>query len=227
MPALRPARGRRHFSRFHGRRNPSARRPGGAARRTSRNRMRGIATFNWPRAAASDIVAGFPANGRAAPAAVPSPVRAGVAPRPPTFEAMTERLFINARDAGGQPVNLVVRDGRFAAIGAACTAASGAQTIDLDGRVVLPGFVDGHIHLDKSFVGDRWVPHEPVGSLRERLAVEKHQLADAPPAVEHRAIARSRRCNGCATRACTCSRATTTSATRGGRTATATCCSAR
>ena len=49
---------------------------------------------------------------------------------------------------------------------------------------MLPGFVDGHIHLDKSFVGDRWVPHEPVGTLRERLAVEKRQLAAAPPIVE-------------------------------------------
>ncbi|WP_217590314.1 amidohydrolase family protein [Burkholderia sp. GbtcB21] len=97
---------------------------------------------------------------------------------------MTDRIFINAVDAGGQPINLVVRDGRFTAIGADCTAAPGARTIDLDGRVVLPGFVDGHIHLDKSFVGDRWVPHEPVGSLRERLAVEKRQLAAAPPIVE-------------------------------------------
>ena len=97
---------------------------------------------------------------------------------------MTDRLFINAVDTGGQPIQLVVRDGRFAAIGAACAAAPGAQTIDLDGRVVLPGFVDGHIHLDKSFVGDRWVPHEPVGTLRERLAVEKRQLAAAPPIVE-------------------------------------------
>ena len=94
---------------------------------------------------------------------------------------MTDRIFINAVDAGGQPINLVVRDGRFTAIGTDCAAAPGAQTIDLDGRVVLPGFVDGHIHLDKSFVGDRWVPHESVGSLRERLAVEKRQLAAAPP----------------------------------------------
>lgn len=147
--------------------------------------MRGIATFNWPLANASDIVTAFPANGRAVPAAVLSAIRAGVAQRPPhTFRVMTDRFFTNAVDAGGQPVNLAVHDGRFVAIGADCTAAPGAETIDLGGRVVLPGFVDGHIHLDKSFVGDRWVPHEPVGSLRERLAVEKRQLAAAPPIVE-------------------------------------------
>ncbi|WP_155624078.1 amidohydrolase family protein, partial [Burkholderia territorii] len=82
---------------------------------------------------------------------------------------MTDRFFTNAVDADGRPVNLVVHDGRFVAIGADCTAAPGVETIDLGGRVVLPGFVDGHIHLDKSFVGERWVPHEPAGSLRERL----------------------------------------------------------
>ncbi|MBY4852059.1 metal-dependent hydrolase, partial [Burkholderia contaminans] len=60
---------------------------------------------------------------------------------------MTDRIFINAVDAGGQPIHLVVRDGRFIAIGADCAAAPGAETIDLDGRVVLPCFVDGHIHL--------------------------------------------------------------------------------
>ncbi|RQS67665.1 cytosine deaminase [Burkholderia sp. Bp8963] len=97
---------------------------------------------------------------------------------------MTDRIFINAVDADGQPVNLVVSDGRFVAIGADCAPAPGVETIDLDGRVVLPGFVDGHIHLDKSFVGDRWVPHETVATLRERLAVEKRLLAAAPPIVE-------------------------------------------
>lgn len=104
---------------------------------------------------------------------------------------MTDRIFINAVDADGQPVNLVVSDGRFVAIGADCAPAPGVETIDLDGRVVLPGFVDGHIHLDKSFVGDRWVPHETVATLRERLAVEKRLLAAAPPIVE-RANARTR-----------------------------------
>ncbi|AOJ66978.1 cytosine deaminase [Burkholderia ubonensis] len=97
---------------------------------------------------------------------------------------MTDRIFINAFAADGQPVNLVVRDGRFVAIGPDCAPPPGADIVDLDGRLVLPGFVDGHIHLDKSFVGDRWVPHEPAATLRERLAAEKRLLAAAPPIVE-------------------------------------------
>lgn len=45
----------------------------------------------------------------------------------------------------------------------------------------MPGFVDGHIHLDKSFVGDRWRPHVRTDSLRARLAAEKRLLSEALP----------------------------------------------
>ncbi len=94
---------------------------------------------------------------------------------------MTERVFRNALLADGATADLAVRDGRFVerdAIGDA------ADVVDLGGLLMLPGFVDGHIHLDKSFVGDRWRPHEPVGTLRERLAVEKRLLAEARPIAE-------------------------------------------
>ena len=45
-------------------------------------------------------------------------------------------------------VDIGVNDGRIAAI--APSLASDARTIELDGRLVLPGFVDTHIHLDKA-----------------------------------------------------------------------------
>ncbi|OAJ54434.1 cytosine deaminase [Paraburkholderia ginsengiterrae] len=97
---------------------------------------------------------------------------------------MIDRVFVNALDADGNPVNLAVQNGRFAAIAPQLPAASNADIIDLKGGLVLPGFVDGHIHLDKSIVGDRWRPHRPVASLRERLAIEKQELASAPPIAE-------------------------------------------
>lgn len=97
---------------------------------------------------------------------------------------MIDRVFVNALDADGNPVNLAVQNGRFAAIGPKAPATTNAEIIDLKGCLVLPGFVDGHIHLDKSFVGDRWRPHRPVAGLRERLAIEKQELASAPPIAE-------------------------------------------
>lgn len=97
---------------------------------------------------------------------------------------MTDRIFINAVAADGSSLHLAVKDGRFAYIGAQRPLSDTAEIIDLQGQLVLPGFVDGHIHLDKSFVGDRWRPHQPVDTLRERLAAEKHLLASSPPIAE-------------------------------------------
>lgn len=94
---------------------------------------------------------------------------------------MTERLFRNALLADGRTTDLAVRDGRFVNRDAIAEAAA---VIDLGGLLVLPGFVDGHIHLDKSLVGDRWRPYEPASTLRERLAVEKRLLGEARPIAE-------------------------------------------
>ncbi len=98
--------------------------------------------------------------------------------------ASPERMFTNAVDLDGRALELAVRDGRLVEVGRASAPAGGVEVVDLGGRLVLPGFVDGHIHLDKSFVGDRWRPHEAADSLRGRLAIEKRQLAQARPIVE-------------------------------------------
>ena len=97
---------------------------------------------------------------------------------------MFDRLFANAVDLHGDTLCLAVQGGRFAHIARTDETLPAAETIDLGGRLVLPGFVDGHIHLDKSFVGDRWQPHLPAATLRERLAAEKRQLARSRPMVE-------------------------------------------
>src|SRR5438477_11900357 len=66
-----------------------------------------------------------------------------------------------------------------------------AQRIDLANQLVLPGLVDGHIHLDKSIIGEDWRPHRPCTNgfnVRERVAFEKEFLAQSQP-VEKRAAA--------------------------------------
>lgn len=98
-----------------------------------------------------------------------------------TEHIAASRLFRNALCKDGMIRDLAVRAGRFVELG---TLGSEAEVIDLGGLLVLPGFIDGHIHLDKSFVGDRWRPHRPSAGLAERLTIEKRLLAGALPVAE-------------------------------------------
>ncbi|MCP4619550.1 MAG: amidohydrolase family protein [Bradyrhizobium sp.] len=96
-----------------------------------------------------------------------------------------DTLFQNARLGDGRIVDIAVSDGRIVSIGPAPQSPAGAgATHDLGRRLVLPGLVDGHIHLDKGFIGDVWKPHRPCTagfSVRERVEFEKEALATAEP----------------------------------------------
>lgn len=101
-----------------------------------------------------------------------------------------DTLFRNARLADGRVTDLALKGGRIAAIAAAPGNAAAKETRDLARRLVLPGFVDGHIHLDKGFVGDVWKPHRPNTAgfdVRERVMFEKEALAKAKPIAERAA----------------------------------------
>lgn len=89
---------------------------------------------------------------------------------------MTDRLFRHALLTDGRRVDLGVSSGRFVDIDA---IEDGCEVVDLGGLLVLSGFIDGHIHLDKSFVGDGWGTREPARSLRQLLTIEKRVLNEA------------------------------------------------
>lgn len=93
-------------------------------------------------------------------------------------DALRPRLFRNGRLSDGSISDLAVRNGRFVETQSLGDA---FDIVDLGGLLILPPFVDGHIHLDKSFVGDRWRPHCPAGDLTQRIRNEKHLLAGALP----------------------------------------------
>ncbi|MFS2046712.1 metal-dependent hydrolase, partial [Stenotrophomonas geniculata] len=116
---------------------------------------------------------------------------------------MTLQFIHGGVDRQGAPLHFHIRDGRISGLNGEAAPADGAEYVDLQGFTVLPGLVDGHIHLDKSFVGDRWHPHQPVNSLRERLAVEKAAVAGAAPMVD-RAEALIRQCSAFGTVAMRC-----------------------
>ena len=66
----------------------------------------------------------------------------------------------------GREVDIAIRDGRIAAIEPQIAADGPAE--DLRGRLVLPGFVETHIHLDKSCILDRCRAEH--GTLEEAIA---------------------------------------------------------
>ena len=59
---------------------------------------------------------------------------------------MSAWLVRGARLLGGEPTDLLLRDGVVAEVGPGL-AAAGAETVDADGLVALPGLVDLHTHL--------------------------------------------------------------------------------
>ncbi|MDT7576214.1 MAG: dihydroorotase, partial [Pseudonocardiales bacterium] len=71
---------------------------------------------------------------------------------------MTELLISGARPYGeGEPVDVLVRDGVVAEVGAGLSGSG--ETLDADGLILLPGFVDLHTHL-----------REPGGEESEPIA---------------------------------------------------------
>ena len=99
-------------------------------------------------------------------------------------QSTPDTLFRNLRLGDGTRSTIAVAGGRIAAIGAAAKAGPATNVIDLDDALVLPGFVEGHIHLDTSFYGDAWRPHVPYTAgfdVRERVAIQHRNMAAAAP----------------------------------------------
>jgi cytosine deaminase len=67
-------------------------------------------------------------------------------------------VLSNARLADGASADIAIADGRISAVEAQITA--DAPRIDAAGRLVSPGLVESHFHLDKSCILDRVAPLE-------------------------------------------------------------------
>lgn len=96
----------------------------------------------------------------------------------------SDMLFTNARLIDGWLCDIAVDEGRITAIQPAASPLTGAETIDIAGALLVPGFVEGHIHLDTSFYGDRWIPHRPCTDgfdVHERVAFQAENMASAAP----------------------------------------------
>src|SRR4051812_37315468 len=80
-----------------------------------------------------------------------------------------DTILRNGRIAGHdhEPVDIAVRDGRVAAISPAGVLTGTAREMPLHGRLLIPGFVETHIHLDKSCISDRCACR--TGTLKEAI----------------------------------------------------------
>ncbi|HVX42394.1 MAG TPA: amidohydrolase [Mycobacteriales bacterium] len=82
-------------------------------------------------------------------------------------------LLQNVRVSGGEPADVLVHDGWIERIGPGLTARPDVPILDGGSRVLLPGFVDAHSHLDKSLLGMPWYSREPGRSLHRTIADER------------------------------------------------------
>jgi cytosine deaminase len=96
-----------------------------------------------------------------------------------------DTVFTQARFADGTLNRIAVAQGRIVSIGPAVDAQPSVnRTVDLGGALVVPGFVEGHVHLDTSFYGDTWRPHRPYSNgfnVEERVRFQAANMAEAAP----------------------------------------------
>jgi cytosine/adenosine deaminase-related metal-dependent hydrolase len=111
-----------------------------------------------------------------------------------TADEVTGVILADARLPDGRRADIEISGGRIARIAdAGSAAADGAERIaveriPLEGALVLPGLVEGHIHLDKTLLGLPFVPHRPGDSVAERIAAEKALRRELAYPVETRAM---------------------------------------
>ncbi|MCF7547541.1 amidohydrolase [Pseudonocardia sp. WMMC193] len=80
-------------------------------------------------------------------------------------------LLRRVRPHGAPETDVLVRAGRIAATGPDLDA-PGVPVEDGGGALLLPGFVDAHCHVDKTYWG-RWVPNTAGPTLAERIDNER------------------------------------------------------
>ena len=85
-----------------------------------------------------------------------------------------ETLIRDVRPLGGSRCDLLVRNQRITALGPGLAATTpDATIIDAGGRLVFPGFVDAHAHIDKTLIGLGWYRNEVGPSLLDKIENER------------------------------------------------------
>jgi cytosine/adenosine deaminase-related metal-dependent hydrolase len=102
---------------------------------------------------------------------------------------VTPSLLANALLGDGRRADIRVADGRIADIApVGSLTAADPDKVDLAGALILPGLIDGHIHLDKTLLGMPFTPHRRGASVAERIRIEKELRRGLGVPVEERAM---------------------------------------
>ena len=80
-------------------------------------------------------------------------------------------LLLRGGIVDGRQRDILVRDGRIARIAERIDAGA-TEVIDVGGKLVLPGFVETHIHPDKAFIADRTQGLRAGGPTAQTLVAE-------------------------------------------------------
>ena len=97
-------------------------------------------------------------------------------------------LLTTARLADGRSVDVVVTDGTIRAVTPVGeqTPRDGWAVLDCAGALLVPSFVEGHIHLDKTLLGLPLIPHRPGRTVADRIRNEKELRATLDLSIEQR-----------------------------------------
>jgi len=101
-------------------------------------------------------------------------------------------LVRNVRPMAGAAADVLVKDGHIARIASGIESPPGITAIDGQAAILLPAFVDAHMHLDKTFWGQPWRPHQAGPSVRDRIENERRLRRELrlPPDVQAERLAR-------------------------------------
>lgn len=91
---------------------------------------------------------------------------------------MTDLLLRNVRPMGGAATDILLRGGRIHALGPGLAAPDGVPAEDGHGLLLLPGFVEGHTHLDKTtFHLPDWLVNEVGPRIEDKIDTEREWRA--------------------------------------------------
>ena len=108
-------------------------------------------------------------------------------------------LLRDVRPMGRPPADVLIRNGIIESRGEGLKRTHPeCGVVECAGRLLLPGFVDGHMHLDKTLLGLPWRPHEAGPTLQDRIQSEKRVRRELGVSVSEQAerLARLASANG-------------------------------